>query len=79
MQRIRHLFQVQKLMSCRNLIKPELKAIEGFDYILSVDVARSDNSKNNQTVISPLKIIRYKNGKIKRSTVGKFICFLKVF
>ena len=64
-----------KLMSCRNLIKPELKAIEGFDYILSVDVARSDNSKNNQTVISPLKIIRYKNGKIKEAQLVNLFVF----
>ncbi len=54
-----------KLMACRNLIKPELVGDPNFDYILSVDVARSDNSKNNQTVVSVLKLIRFNNGKIK--------------
>lgn len=58
-----------KLMACRNLIKPEQQADIEFDYILSVDVARSDNSKNNQTVITVLKIIRFNNGKIKEMQV----------
>ena len=54
-----------KLMACRNLNKPEQGADTEFDYILSVDVARSDNTKNNQTVITVLKIIKFKNGKVK--------------
>lgn len=54
-----------KLMACRNLTKAEHCADTIFDYILSVDVARSDNSKNNQTVVSVLKLIKFKNGKIK--------------
>ena len=54
-----------KLMACRNLIKPELKADGNFDYLLGVDVARSDDSKNNQTSISVIKVIRLNNGKVQ--------------
>lgn len=58
------LCSISKLLSCRTLTKPELKGEEYAEYILSVDVARSDNENNNQTSISVLKIIRKKNGRI---------------
>lgn len=54
-----------KLMACRNLNKPEFEGLMDTEYILSVDVARSDNTKNNQTAICVLKTLRWRTGKIK--------------
>lgn len=59
------LVSMTKLMDCRNLIEPEMKAQDGFDYVLGVDVARSDKASNNQSSICILKIIRTPRGKIK--------------
>lgn len=59
------LVSMTKLMDCRNLAEPEFKAQDGFDYVLGVDVARSDKASNNQSAISVLKIIRTQAGKIK--------------
>lgn len=52
-------------MELRTLSKPDLKAHRDEEYIMSVDVARSDNTNNNQCSISILKIKRGKTGKIK--------------
>lgn len=58
------LVPINKLLELRTLVKPELKGDEKSDYILAVDVARSESKSNNQTSISILKIKRNKSGKI---------------
>ena len=63
------LVSMKKLMDCRNLKNAETKGNINFEYILSVDVARSNKDGNCQTIISVLKIIRYKSGRIKEVQV----------
>lgn len=59
------LVTMSKLLNCRTLTNCELKANDGYDYVLGVDVARSDNSSNNQTSISVLKVLRRGDGRVK--------------
>lgn len=57
---------ISKLLSCRTLLNCELKSSSAEDiFILSVDVARSDNENNNQTSIAILKVIKKVNGRVK--------------
>lgn len=56
------LVNVNKLMSCRSLTSPILKSINQDDeYYLGVDVARSQNTSNNQSFISVVKVNRTKD------------------
>jgi len=64
-----------KLMESRILHECELKGKESCEYILGVDVARSDKEINCQTSIIPLKIIRSSNNKIKSYNVVNIITF----
>lgn len=59
------LVSISKLIACRNLQDCELKGNAADEYVLAIDIARSDNDGNNQTVISVLKPIRYPNGRVK--------------
>lgn len=59
------LVSIAKLMECRTLGKCELKGTDSGEYVLSVDIARSDNSGNNQTSIAVLKVIRKSTGRVK--------------
>lgn len=51
-------------MDLRTLIKSELKAVNNGEYIVSVDVARSESTANNQCSVAVLKIKRNSSGKI---------------
>ena len=56
------LVNINKLMSCRSLTSPILKLINQDDeYYLGVDVARSQNTSNNQSFISVVKVNRTKD------------------
>jgi len=60
------LVDINKLLNLRTLIEPELKGDNKSEYIISIDVARSQSKNNNQTSISVLKIKRSKEGKITK-------------
>lgn len=62
------LVNINRVMELRTLIKPELKGDGKSDYIIGVDVARSESSSNNQSSIAVGKIKRSKNGLV--STVS---------
>ena len=58
------LVNISKLMACRTLRNAEYKSDKTHEYVLAMDIARSDNANNNQTSFTILKIIRKKDGKI---------------
>ena len=61
---------IEKLEKLRTLVKPEMKHDgKGSEYFMSVDVARSGRSSNNQTSIMIGKIKRDKRGKVQRVQV----------
>jgi hypothetical protein len=51
-------------MAIRSLKKPDFKGDNKYDFILSMDVARSDKDSNNHSSIAVLKVYRGKNGRI---------------
>lgn len=56
------LVNINKLMSCRSLTSPILKSTNQDDeFYLGVDVARSQNTNNNQSFISVIKVNRTKD------------------
>ena len=56
------LVNINKLMNCRSLTKPILSSTNKDDeFYLGVDVARSQNTSNNQSFISVIKINRTKD------------------
>lgn len=59
------LVSMTKMMECRTLQKAELVGNAAYEYVLGVDVARSDNKDNNETSVAVLKVVRKSNGKIK--------------
>lgn len=59
------LVDINKLMDLRTLPKAELKGDGKSEYYISVDVARSTKTSNNQTSISIGKVKRDKNEKVK--------------
>lgn len=63
------LVQMAKLLACRNLEQCELAGSPAAEYVLGIDIARSDNAGNNQTSIAVLKPIRFPNGRIKEVQV----------
>lgn len=67
------LVNISRLLGCRTLSFPDLKGDDYHEYVLGVDVARSDNAGNNQTSIAVLKIIRRKDGRIKEVQVPNII------
>jgi len=62
-----------KLMACRNLNNYESHDYADGEYVLGVDVARSDNSRNNQTVITVLKVTRHRNGKLREICIVNIV------
>ena len=58
------LVSINKVLKLRNLPQAKTKADKGFDYILGIDVARSQSSNNNQSSVSVLEVHRNSNGKI---------------
>lgn len=59
------LVSMNKLMDCRSLSEAEYSAKDEGEYVIGVDVARSDKASNNQTSVAVLKIIRTPTGRIK--------------
>lgn len=59
------LVNIAKVMELRTLLKPEFKAVADCEYVLGVDVARSEAESNNKSSIAVGKIIRTKNKKKK--------------
>lgn len=63
------LVDINKLMSLQTLKKPEFKynSDDNCEYFIGVDVARSDsNKKTCQTVVAVGKVLRKKNGRIRK-------------
>lgn len=67
------LINISKMIKARTLTKPELECpkdkrgnYELNEYVIAVDVARSDLESNNKTSIVVLKIIRNQNGIIRQ-------------
>jgi len=58
------LVDINKLLTLRTLTKEEFKSDGKSEYILGVDVARSESKANNQSSIAVLKIKRNQNNKI---------------
>lgn len=59
------LVSMNKLMDCRSLSEAEEQGKPDGEYIIGIDIARSDKASNNQTSVSVLRIIRTPTGKIK--------------
>lgn len=58
------LIPIDKVMKLRNVTKADLKWDEKHEYIISADIARSENKDNNQSSVVILKLIKNKNGKL---------------
>ena len=58
------LVDINKLLKLRVISKPELKYDGKSDYYISIDIARSQKSSNNQTSIAVLKAKRNKENRI---------------
>lgn len=76
------LINISKLIKARTLDKDDLEFecpkdkkgnFELNEYVISMDVARSESENNNKTAIIILKIIRNKNGKIRQVRVVNVI------
>lgn len=68
------LVNINRLMNCRTLTAPEIKAGNNDDeYYLGVDVARSQRKSNNQSSIAVGKVIRNSDGKIKEIALVNLI------
>ncbi|MFR4987267.1 MAG: hypothetical protein ACLUCH_07725 [Lachnospirales bacterium] len=69
------LISIDKLMDLRNIETPETERNKKSDneYILSVDVARSVNSDNNQSSVCVLKITRKKDESIQNVSLINII------
>lgn len=58
------LVDINKLLNLRSLSKAKIKAMKKEEIILGIDVARSQDTSNNQSSVSVLEIKRNKNNKI---------------
>ena len=58
------LVSINKVMDLRTLTRAELQSKRDAEYIISVDVARSQSTDNNQCSVAVLKIKRNKQSKI---------------
>ena len=67
------LVDINKLMDTRNLEHPEFKNDDKYEYILGVDVARSQDKSNNQTSIAVVRLKKSKNGKLKEASLVNLI------
>jgi ribonucleoside-diphosphate reductase alpha chain len=67
------LVSINKVMDLRTLTSVETKAAKNGEYVLSMDVARSEKDSNNQSSIAVLRIIRSKTNKIKQIKVVNLI------
>lgn len=67
------LINISKLIKARTLNEPELECpkdkkgnLELAEYVIGVDVARSESDSNNKTAIVVLKVIRNQSGSIRQ-------------
>jgi ribonucleoside-diphosphate reductase alpha chain len=67
------LVDINRLMNTRILVKSELKGDGKSEYVLGVDVARSEDTSNNQTSIAVVKIKRVKGGRISTMSLVNII------
>ena len=67
------LVDINKLMEIRTLTKPEYKSDGKSEYIIGVDVARSENTNNNQTSLSIVKLTKTNRGKLKEASLVNVI------
>jgi hypothetical protein len=58
------LVDINKVMKLRVLPKPDIKPDKNYEYIISMDVARSSSDSNNQSSIAVLKFKRGKRGSV---------------
>lgn len=58
------LVSVNKLLDLRTLSKPELVGDDRHEYVIAMDVARSQSGANNQSSIAVLKFMRNRNMKV---------------
>jgi hypothetical protein len=68
------LIDINKIMDLRVISNPEFKSDNRHDYIISMDVARSNSDSNNKTSIAVFKILRNKNGRIKQIRTVNLFC-----
>lgn len=59
------LIDIKKMMDLRTITKPEYKSDGKSEYVLGMDVARSESDSNNHSSIAVFKLSRSKNGRIK--------------
>ncbi|MEG2079898.1 hypothetical protein, partial [Chryseobacterium sp.] len=60
------LVDINKLLNCRNLSKPMFSNTnEDDEFVLGIDVARSQKSSNNRSSVSVIKIVRNANNTVK--------------
>ena len=57
---------IDKLKELQTLIKPEMRAVKGGEYYISIDVARSAKSSNNASAIVVGKILRDSRQKVRQ-------------
>jgi len=58
------LVSINKVLKLRNLSEPKNKGDSKYEYVLGVDVARSQNTANNQSSVAVFEIHRNSNHKI---------------
>ncbi|MBL4950996.1 hypothetical protein JK635_01920 [Neobacillus sp. YIM B02564] len=58
------LVDINKVMKLRVLPKPDIKQDKNYEYVVSMDVARSSSDSNNQSSIAVLKFKRGKRGNV---------------
>lgn len=58
------LIDINKLMDLRTLKKAKVTGDKNLEYIIGVDVARSQDTSNNQTSVSVIEIVRNKKKRI---------------
>lgn len=58
------LVDINKVMKLRILPKPDIKPDKNYEYLVSMDVARSSSDSNNQSSIAILKYKRGKKGNV---------------
>ena len=67
------LVDIQALMKIRNLSEPVFTPKDGVEYFLGVDVARSQNTANNQSSISVIEVERYATGRVKSANLVNLV------
>ena len=67
------LVDVNNLLKIRNLTSPVFIPNDKCDYFLGVDVARSQDTSNNQTSVAVIEVERLPNGKVKSMNLVNLI------